>query len=85
MLKEKDKQIEQLEREYHQGRSAWEKEEKLVVSAWHEMVGLLYHLSPHPHKTWEEGCQWWEGPLVAMSWHCQMYSICLYLITVGAD
>ena len=38
MLKDKDKQIEQLEREYHQGRSAWEKEEKLVVSAWHEMV-----------------------------------------------
>lgn len=38
ILKEKDKQLEQLEREYHQGRTAWEKEEKLVVSAWHEMV-----------------------------------------------
>ena len=38
LLKEKDKQIEQLEREYHQGQASWEREEKLVVSAWHELV-----------------------------------------------
>ena len=41
-LKEKDRQLEQLEREYHQGRSSWEREEKLVVSAWHEMVLSFY-------------------------------------------
>lgn len=42
LLKEKDKQIEQLEREYHQGQASWEREERLVVSAWHEL-GLLMH------------------------------------------
>ena len=38
LLKEKDRQIEQLEKEYRQGQASWEREEKLVVSAWHEMV-----------------------------------------------
>jgi len=41
-MKEKEKTIERLEREYSQDRLAWEREEKLVVSAWYEM-GLMMH------------------------------------------
>lgn len=41
-LKDREKQIEQLGREYRQGKASWEREEKLVVSAWHEM-GLMMH------------------------------------------
>jgi uncharacterized coiled-coil DUF342 family protein len=41
-LKEKDKTIERIEREYSQDRLSWEREEKLVVSAWYEM-GLMMH------------------------------------------
>lgn len=41
-LKEREKAYERLEREYSQDRMAWEREEKLVVSAWYEM-GLMMH------------------------------------------
>ena len=38
LLQEREKQIEQLDREHRQGQASWEREEKLVVSAWHELV-----------------------------------------------
>ncbi len=37
-LKEREKQLEQLEKDYSLAKLSWEREEKLVVSAWHEMV-----------------------------------------------
>lgn len=41
-LKERERASEKVEREYTQDRQAWEREEKLVVSAWYEM-GLMMH------------------------------------------
>ncbi|CAI8020668.1 Probable RNA-binding protein 19 [Geodia barretti] len=40
-LKDKDKHIERIERDYMTDRLSWEREEKLVVSAWYEMVGSI--------------------------------------------